>query len=172
MFQVSPDTAEYLPATSPVTPPVTGSLPTSPTPPDTDSLPPGCDLSLIEQATDLSRLSPPLIPLPDGLLLLPTPVPMVTSPSPVRQSPREPLASVVSSPMDLSREGPFDAYCVPSDTRSHPLILNGLPGCLYRMTSYLEEDVAEVVPAFGVQLHHARFLKCSGAPESARLLGR
>ena len=40
------------------------------------------------------------------------------------------------------------------------------------MTSYWEEDFAEVDPAFGVQLHHPRFLECIGAPESARLLGR
>ena len=39
------------------------------------------------------------------------------------------------------------------------------------MTSYREEDVAEVDPAFGVQLHHPRFIECIGAPESARLLG-
>ena len=39
------------------------------------------------------------------------------------------------------------------------------------MTSYLEEDISEVDPVFGVQLHHPRFLECIGAPESARLLG-
>ena len=66
MFQVSRDTAEYLPATSPVTPLDSGSLPTSPIPPDPDPLPPGATGSfdsllgcqgLIEQAPDLSRLS-------------------------------------------------------------------------------------------------------------------
>ena len=40
------------------------------------------------------------------------------------------------------------------------------------MTSYREEDIAEVDPTFGVQLHHPRFLECIEAPESARLLGR
>ena len=152
VFQVSPDTAEYLPTTSPVTPPDSGSLPTSLIPPDPDSLPPGGTgsfdsllgwQSLIEQATDMSLLSPPLIPLPDDLLLLPMPVPMV-----VRQSPREPLTSVVSSPMDLFREGPFDAFCVPSDTGSHPLISEGLPGCPYHMTSYQEVDLAPPPPTF------------------------
>ena len=69
-------------------------------------------------------------------------------------------------------EGPFDAYCVLADTGGHPLILDGLTGCPYHMTSYLEEDIAEVDPAFGVQLHHPLFLECIGAPESARLLGR
>ena len=130
----------------------------------------GYDLSLLDQATDLPRLSPPLLPLPDDLLLLPTPV--LRSTSPVCQSPRGPLASVVSSPRDLSREGPFYAYCVPSDTGSHPLISEGLPGCTYRITSYSEEDIADVEPAFGVHLHHPRFLKHIGAPELACLLGR
>ena len=60
----------------------------------------------------------------------------------------------------------------PSDTGGHPLISDGLPGCSYHMTSYQEEDAAEVDPTFCVQLHHPRFLECIGAPESARLLGR
>ena len=72
----------------------------------------------------------------------------------------------------LVPEGSFDACCVPADTGSHPLISDGLPGCPYRMASYLEEDIAEVDPAFGVQLHHSRFIECIGAPESAQLLGR
>ena len=74
--------------------------------------------------------------------------------------------------MDLSREGPFDGYCVPAETGGHPLISDGLTSCPYRMTSHLEEDIAEVDPEFGVQLHHPRVLQCIGAPESARLLGR
>ena len=40
------------------------------------------------------------------------------------------------------------------------------------MTSYRVKDIADVDPAFGVQLHHPRFLECIGVPESARLLGR
>ena len=63
-------------------------------------------------------------------------------------------------------------YYMPSDNANHPLISEGLPGCLYRMTSYSEQDIGDVEPAFGVQLHHPRFLECIGAPESARLLGR
>ena len=84
----------------------------------------------------------------------------------------EPLRSMVSSLLDLSREGPFDVYCVPSDTGGHPLISDGLPGCPYWMTSYQAEGIAEVDLAFGVQLHHPRFLECIGAPEFARLFGR
>ena len=64
------------------------------------------------------------------------------------------LTPDVAAPVDLSREGPFDAFCVPSDTGAHPLILEGLPSCPYRMTSYRKQDIAKVDPAFGVQLHH------------------
>ena len=46
----------------------------------------------------------------------------------------------------------------------------GLPGCPYRITSYNGPAVADFNPAFGLQLHHARFLESIGAPESARLL--
>ena len=96
VFQVSPEIDGYLPATSLVTPPVSGELQTSPATSCSDSLPPGAtgsldslirgpviSRSLIEQATDLSRLSPPLIPLPDDLLLLPMPVPLRPQSSPV-----------------------------------------------------------------------------------------
>ena len=164
VFQVSPDAAEYLPATSPLMSLDSGSLPSSPIPPDPDCLP------VVRQPTRMSspyqtrsgsvEIITTTIPLPDDLLLLPMPVPRPPSPSPVRQSPRERLSSVVSSPMDLSQEGPFDALCVPSDTGNHPLISESLPGCSYRMTSYREEDIAEVDPSVGVQLHHLRFLEC------------
>ena len=38
------------------------------------------------------------------------------------QPPLEPIVSVDPSPVDLSREGPFDTYCEPGDTGGHPLI--------------------------------------------------
>ena len=44
VFQVSPDDMQYLPATSPVTPPASELLPTSPIPTDPDSLPLGCSI--------------------------------------------------------------------------------------------------------------------------------
>ena len=37
--------------------------------------------------------------------------------------------------------------------------------------TYREEDVAQMDVAFGMQVHHPRFLECIGAPGSARLLG-
>ena len=73
---------------------------------------------------------------------------------------------------DVSREGPFDAYCSPMDTGDSPLVATGLPGCLYRITSYTGPAVAHSKPAYGMQLHHTRFLEFIGAPESARLLYR
>ena len=46
------------------------------------------------------------------------------------------------------------------------------PGCPYRFTSYTAPAVADTDPAFGIQLHHPRFLEFIRAPESARLLFR
>ena len=40
------------------------------------------------------------------------------------------------------------------------------------MTSYDRAEVADIDPAYGLQLHHPRFLEYVGAPESARLLTR
>ena len=72
----------------------------------------------------------------------------------------------------MSREGPFDAYCASSDTGDHSFISVGLPGCPYHMSSYDSADVADVDPAYELQLHHPRFLEYVGAPESARLLAQ
>ena len=41
---------------------------------------------------------------------------------------------------DVSREGPYDVYDVPPESGQSPLILNSLPGCQYRMTSYDDRD--------------------------------
>ena len=85
VFQVALDDTQYLPVTSPVTPPASEMVPSPPIPPDPDCLPPGATgsfnsildcQSLIEQATDLSQLSIPLILLPDDLILLPMTPPM------------------------------------------------------------------------------------------------
>ena len=62
VFQVSPDDTQYLSVTSPVTPPASAMVLSSPIPPNTDCLPPGVTRSfdsvldcqsLLEQATDL-----------------------------------------------------------------------------------------------------------------------
>ena len=72
--------------------------------------------------------------------------------------------------LDIYRESPFDAYSSPMDTGDSPLITTGFPGCPYRITSYTGPAVADTNPAFGMQLHHPRFLEFIGAPESVRLL--
>ena len=50
------------------------------------------------------------------------------------------------------------------------LVLDNLPGCQYRITSYNTADVTDVDPAFGLQLHRQRFLEYVGAPKLACLL--
>ena len=71
---------------------------------------------------------------------------------------------------DATREGPFEAVASPMDTEDSPLVTTGLPGCPYRITSYIWPALADMNPAFGLQLHHLQFLEFIGAPESARLL--
>ena len=43
-------------------------------------------------------------------------------------------------------------------------------GCHYRFAEHSVEPFSDGNPAFGLQLHHPRFLEFVGAPESARLL--
>ena len=74
---------------------------------------------------------------------------------------------------DLSREGPFEVTDGPLSSEQAPWILNSLPGCQYRMTSYEECDSrADLDPAYRIHLHDPRMMEYMGAPESARLLGR
>ena len=74
---------------------------------------------------------------------------------------------------ELLREGPFEVYDVPPTSGQAPWILNSLPGCQYRMTSYDDRDSrADLVPAYGIHLHDPRMMEYMGAPVSARLLGR
>ena len=74
---------------------------------------------------------------------------------------------------DVSREGPYDVYDVPPESGQSPLILNSMPGCQYRMTSYHDRDSrVDLDPAYGIHLHDPRMMEYMGAPESARLLGR
>ena len=56
------------------------------------------------------------------------------------------------------------------DTEDSPLVTTGLPGCLYRITAYNGPVLSDMNPAFGLQLHHPRFLEFIGAPDSAWLL--
>ena len=71
---------------------------------------------------------------------------------------------------DLSREGPFDASDVVPDAGQSPLILDGMEGCQYRMTSYDERQPSS--NTYGIHMHDPRVIEYMGAPESARLMGR
>ena len=74
---------------------------------------------------------------------------------------------------DLTREGPFDVSEVEPDPGQSPLVLNSMPGCQFRMTSYDEQDSrSDLDPAYGIHIHDPRMMEYMGAPESARLLGR
>ena len=57
---------------------------------------------------------------------------------------------------DIAREGPFDAFASPMDMEDSPLVMTGLPGCLYRITFYNGPTISDMNPAFGLQLHHPR----------------
>ena len=59
-----------------------------------------------------------------------------------------------------------------SGSEDTPRVLDSLPGCQYRMTSYDAADQPDLNPAYGVHLHDPRFLEYIGAPESVRLLNR
>ena len=50
------------------------------------------------------------------------------------------------------------------------VLKSGLPGCPYRFLESGELPFTDGNPAYGLQLHHPRFLELVGAPESARLL--
>ena len=177
VFEVSPDTTGFMLRTR------DNAVPTSPVglPIQLGSesdLPPQLgelvvlNLSRSVPGSDALAMTFPIYPLPPGMALMP-----------VSQSAQTILASGVSSQQDrwssaesrtryVSREGPFDAYCVPMDTGECPLVATGLLGCPYRITSYTGPAVADTDLVFGIQLHHPRFLEFIRAPESARLLFR
>ena len=82
-------------------------------------------------------------------------------------------ARPTSTGPDVSKEGLYDVYDVPPESGQSPLILNSLPGCQYRMTSYDDRDSrVDLDPAYGIHLHDPHMMEYMGAPESARLLGR
>ena len=49
------------------------------------------------------------------------------------------------------------------------LLETGLPGCPYRFSESGGLPFSDENPAYGLQIHHPRFLEFVGAPESARL---
>ena len=87
--------------------------------------------------------------------------------------PTQELVALISTPPAfLPREGLLHALTELAAISNHPLIYAGLTGCPYHIKTYRKANLANVDTSFGVQIHHPRFLKCVGAPESARLLGR
>ena len=114
--------------------------------------------------SDLPLLPLPLLLLPDDSILFPRPV----AGSSLTDSDTQ-FDSVLA---DLSREGAFEVLPGASVVGEVPMVLNSLPGCPYRMTLYDSAEIADVGPAYGLQLHHPQFLEYVGAPESARLLTR
>ena len=59
-------------------------------------------------------------------------------------------------------------YC-PVVAGEDRLLETGLPGCPYRFLESGKLPFTDGNPAYGLQLHHPRFLELVGAPESARL---
>ena len=85
----------------------------------------------------------------------------------------EPVAVSPPSMPDLSRESPFDVHQVTLESGASPRVLDSLPGCQNKMTSYdVENDRSDFSPAYGIHLHDPRLLEYVGAPEWARLLSR
>ena len=125
VFEVSPDTTGLVQATVPGGPASSAvSLP----PTGAESLPPmmidgaiSYNLSLVDPGSDVSLLAFPIYPLPACMVLMPMLPSDQPSTSPDRPSQREHRFRAVCSSCDLSREGPFDAYCAPLDTGDHPL---------------------------------------------------
>ena len=126
---MSPDVSFYKPTTSPVTPalPVNSDYVSPRSPASIDNFLAG-DSSLMDGGSDLPLLPLTLLPLPDHCILPPRPV---DGPSPADADP-----PVISVSALLSREGPSDVPPGASDMGEVPLVLDSLPGCPYRMTSY------------------------------------
>ena len=102
-----------------------------------------------------SPLSLPVYAWPSGSAYLLEPSLIQTVLASGASSQPEEGTSVVAPPMDLE------------DGR---LLETGLPGCPYRFSESGGQPFSDGNPAFGLQLHHPRFLEFVGAPESARLL--
>ena len=150
---ISPAQSYYDPATSPVTSDLQDDSvfipPDSPATMDQYLAADG-DL-LLGDSSDLPLLSLPMLPIPVADFSVPVSAvtPSVGEPFPV--------SSVV--PPDLSQEGPFDVDQTASGSGDTPRVLESLPGCQYRMTSYDTADQTDLDPAYGLHLHDPRFLE-------------
>ena len=115
------------------------------------------------------RMQCQLIPGSDTQMSLPVfSVPSGFSARPDQSSIQTVLALGTSTP-----DGGSSAAAPPMDMEDGPLLETGLPGCPFRFTPDSGQPFADgnpAHPAFGLQLHHPRFLEFVGAPRSARLL--
>ena len=103
----------------------------------------------------------------------PMTLPVYTLPSGLAYMPgQSSVQTVLASGTSSRPEVWSSAIASPMDTEDNPLITTGLPGCPYRFTSNSGPAFSDLNLAFGLQLHHPRFLEFVGAPESARLLYR
>ena len=98
----------------------------------------------------------PVYTLPTGLAYMPGQSSVQTVLASGAFPQPEGWSSATAQIADIAREGPFDAFASPMDTEDSPLVTT----------------VSDMNPAFGLQLHHPRFLEFIGAPESAQLLYR
>ena len=82
------------------------------------------------------------------------------------------IQTVLASGTSSRPEVGSSAIAPPMDMEDSLLLETGLPGCPNQFTSYSGQPFSDGNPAFGLQLHHPRFLEFVGAPELARLLYR
>ena len=126
VFEVSPDTSGFLmrPAGAAAPAPL-GSLPLQPGS-ESDCAPVLGELVAFTLSgpipdSDAPPMTFPVYPLPSGLALLPVPHSAQTVLASGVSSQQDRWSSDVSRAYDISREGPFDAYCSPMDTGCYGL---------------------------------------------------
>ena len=84
---------------------------------------------------------------------------------------RDPVIQTVFAPRESERRLAETSVTDSPVTGIKPRVMtSGLPGCPYRFLEFGELPFTDGNPAYGLQLHHSRFLELVGAPESARLL--
>ena len=167
MFEVSPDTSGFLMQPSGAAVQTPGACFPFPQVLNTFSDPILGDpvafaLSTPVPGLDAPPMTLPVYTMPSGLAFLPGQSSVQTVLTSAISSRPEGWSSGVPRTFDVSREGPFDAYSSPMDTGDSPLVMTGLSGCPYRITSYTDPAVADTNPAFSMQLHHPWFLEFIG----------
>ena len=125
------------------------------------------NVSVLDEPITYARCEP--IPWSDSPLSLPVyALPPGSTPMPGQSWVQTVLASGTSSRPEVGSS----AVAPPMDVEDCLLLETGLPGCPYRFAEHSGQPFSDGNPAFGLQLHHPRFLEFVGAPESHRLLCR